>query len=79
MIEDALEFDADRTMVADVCVVGAGAAGITLALELADRGGPVGFLDTVGNRADVYPRAEITAADKPSAANGLFRVARNTP
>jgi choline dehydrogenase-like flavoprotein len=53
MIEDALEFDADRTMIADVCVVGAGAAGITLALELADRGVHVLLLESGGRETEV--------------------------
>lgn len=37
MIIDAREFDQNSTISADVCVVGAGAAGITLALELAGK------------------------------------------
>jgi choline dehydrogenase-like flavoprotein len=52
MIEDALELDADSTLVTDVCVVGAGAAGISLALELADRGVHVLLLESGGRDAD---------------------------
>jgi choline dehydrogenase-like flavoprotein len=52
MIEDALEFDADRTLATDVCVVGAGAAGISLALELASRGVHVLLLESGGREAE---------------------------
>ena len=52
MIEDALEFDADKTIVTDVCVVGAGAAGISLTLELAARGVHVLLLESGGREAE---------------------------
>ncbi len=52
MIEDALQFDADRTLTAEVCVVGAGAAGITLALELSSRGVDVLLIESGGREAD---------------------------
>ncbi|HEX4376398.1 MAG TPA: GMC family oxidoreductase [Steroidobacteraceae bacterium] len=52
MIEDALQYDADRTLTADVCVIGAGAAGITLALELAGRGVDVLLVESGGHKAD---------------------------
>jgi choline dehydrogenase-like flavoprotein len=52
MIDDALEIAADSTIEADVCVVGAGAAGITLALEAASRGLQVLLLESGGREAD---------------------------
>jgi choline dehydrogenase-like flavoprotein len=52
MIDDALQIAADCAMEADVCVVGAGAAGITLALEMAARGLQVLLLESGGREAD---------------------------
>jgi choline dehydrogenase-like flavoprotein len=48
MIEDALELDDSASIDTDVCIVGAGAAGITLALELAGTGTDVLVLESGG-------------------------------
>ncbi|MFZ0498946.1 MAG: GMC family oxidoreductase [Steroidobacteraceae bacterium] len=48
MIDDALELGDAQTLQADVCIVGAGAAGITLALELANSGLGVLLLESGG-------------------------------
>lgn len=48
MIDDALELNDGATIAADICIVGAGAAGITLALELAGTGMRVLLLESGG-------------------------------
>jgi choline dehydrogenase-like flavoprotein len=52
VIDDALELGDTHTLKADVCIVGAGAAGITLALELADSGLGVLLLESGGLKAE---------------------------
>ena len=52
MIDDALELGDAQALQADVCIVGAGAAGITLALELADSGLRVLLLESGGLKAE---------------------------
>ncbi|HEV2271002.1 MAG TPA: GMC family oxidoreductase [Steroidobacteraceae bacterium] len=52
MIDDALELRDTQALEADVCIVGAGAAGITLALELADSGIDVLLLESGGLKAE---------------------------
>lgn len=52
MILDANTVPAGSTLQADVCVVGAGAAGISLALALQDAGVDVLLLESGGDRAD---------------------------
>lgn len=52
MIDDALELGDAQTLQADVCIVGAGAAGITLALELAGSGLSVLLLESGGLKAE---------------------------
>jgi len=48
MIDDGLELSDGETLQADVCIVGAGAAGITLAVELAGTGVSVLLLESGG-------------------------------
>lgn len=48
MLVDARGFDATEPVRCDACIVGAGPAGITLALELADRGRNVCLLESGG-------------------------------
>lgn len=48
MIDDALDLTAGASIRADICIVGAGAAGITLALELAGSGTSVVLLESGG-------------------------------
>ncbi len=52
MIDDALELGDTHTLKADVCIVGAGAAGITLALELESLGLDVLLLESGGLKAE---------------------------
>ena len=52
MIIDFRELEADATVTADICVVGGGAAGITLALELAGSGLEVCVLESGGHSFD---------------------------
>lgn len=48
MLIDARQIDQSGTLAADVCIVGGGAAGITLAIELAERGVEVVLLEGGG-------------------------------
>src|SRR5215470_8753780 len=48
MIEDSSQLNEGETLHADVCIVGAGAAGITLAVELAGTGVRVLLLESGG-------------------------------
>ena len=48
MIDDGLELNDGETLHADVCIIGAGAAGITLAVELAGTGVSVLLLESGG-------------------------------
>ncbi|HEY4342352.1 MAG TPA: GMC family oxidoreductase [Steroidobacteraceae bacterium] len=52
MLDDALDLNDGATLATDVCIVGAGAAGITLALELADSGLDVLLLESGGLQAE---------------------------
>lgn len=52
MLIDATTLDAGTSFGADVCVIGAGAAGITLALELAGRGIEVLLVESGGHDED---------------------------
>ena len=52
MIDDALELTDREAITTDICVVGAGAAGITLALELAGTGLRVLLLESGGMKAE---------------------------
>lgn len=52
MIDDALELEDAHSLQADVCIVGAGAAGITVALELESRGLAVLLLESGGLKAE---------------------------
>jgi len=52
MIDDALQLNEGESLAADVCIVGAGAAGITLALELAGTALSVLLLESGGLKAE---------------------------
>jgi choline dehydrogenase-like flavoprotein len=52
MIDDARDVEAGAVLTTDICIVGAGAAGITLALELAGCGCDVLVLESGGLRAE---------------------------
>jgi choline dehydrogenase-like flavoprotein len=54
MIDDALELNDGETIAADICIVGAGAAGITLALELAGTGVSVLLLESGGLKPEKH-------------------------
>ena len=51
MIHDTKELETGTSIEADVCIVGAGAAGISLALELANQGRSVAFLEGGGRES----------------------------
>ena len=65
MIEDANRIPAGSTLHADLCIVGAGAAGIALALALQDSGLDVILLESGSDRPDAAAQAlyEGTVAD----------------
>lgn len=48
MIEDIRDYENSAVITTDVCIIGAGAAGITLALELANKGREVVLLESGG-------------------------------
>jgi choline dehydrogenase-like flavoprotein len=52
MIDDARGLSEGEALTADICIVGAGAAGITLALELAGSGSSVLLLESGGLKAE---------------------------
>jgi len=52
MIEDALSLNDRSSLTADVCIVGAGAAGITIALELIESGLTVLLLESGGTKLE---------------------------
>ncbi|PNG27846.1 FAD-dependent oxidoreductase [Methylocella silvestris] len=52
MLIDARQVDARSVVLADVCIVGAGAAGISMALELAEKGIEVALLEGGGVESD---------------------------
>ena len=56
MFEDARSFGEDTIISADICIVGAGAAGITLALELMEKGLSVCVLESGGLEYEVAPQ-----------------------
>src|SRR5579872_6636065 len=69
MIEDARRIPAGSTVTGDVCIMGAGAAGITIARELAGTDTRVIVLVGGGSREracdrDLY-RGSVTAAHEP--------------
>jgi choline dehydrogenase-like flavoprotein len=53
MIQDANEFASDQSLSTQICIVGAGAAGISLALKLLDSGLDVVILESGGLTAEV--------------------------
>ena len=57
MFHDARRVSRDRMIERDVCIIGAGAAGITLARELAGTGLSVALLESGGRRADPETQA----------------------
>ncbi|WP_293370776.1 GMC family oxidoreductase [Nevskia sp.] len=57
MIDDASSLAPDAALRADICIVGAGAAGITLALELRDSGKSVLLLESGGLKDEAASQA----------------------
>jgi choline dehydrogenase-like flavoprotein len=57
MIVDCAELPSDQELASDICVIGAGAAGITLALELLDSGLTVTLLEAGGLRDEADTQA----------------------
>jgi choline dehydrogenase-like flavoprotein len=66
MIDDALELNDGETLRADICIIGAGAAGITMAVELAGTGVTVLLLESGGlsPEADTQRLYEGSVADE---------------
>lgn len=66
MIEDVSDLPDGQVLNADICIAGAGAAGITLALELADRGLSVLLMESGGLKAEARTQAlyEGTVSDE---------------
>jgi len=70
MLIDARKVDTSNVITADVCIIGGGAAGITLALELADQRFTVILLESGGERPDpttqhLYAGKNIGLAHEP--------------
>jgi len=59
LIEDGLEIPHGQVLTTQVCIVGAGAAGVTLALELAGQGQHVILLEAGGMKADRTARSDL--------------------
>ena len=57
MMLDASELPTGKTLTADLCIVGAGAAGITLALQLIDSGLEVLVLESGGLKPEAATQA----------------------
>lgn len=76
MLTDLRSWPADRDLTCDVCVLGAGAAGITLATELADTGLAVYLLDGGGltPEADTQDLFNGESAGHPGANPGYCRL-----
>ncbi|HZY62677.1 MAG TPA: GMC family oxidoreductase [Edaphobacter sp.] len=82
MIRDLLQSQPESSTVADVCIVGAGAAGIVLAVDLARRGKRVLLLEGGGNEIeeasqDSY-RSELTGLPHRGIHSGRFRAKGGT-
>ena len=75
MIDDANQVEPGRTLYADLCIVGAGAAGISLALQFAGTGHSVLLLESGGLAADAATQAQEEADRKEA----LERMANRTP
>jgi len=59
LIEDGLDIPPGHVLSTQVCVVGAGAAGVTLALELAGRGADVMLLEAGGMKANKISSSDL--------------------
>ena len=75
MIVNGMEGDG-RTFEADVCVVGAGAAGLTLATELADRGVSVLLVESGGLKFDERSHRLLEVEQSSSTPDGLVGTTR---
>ncbi len=73
MLRDARDLQAEEALSADVCIVGAGAAGIALALELEGSGLDVVLLES-GGRTEEAPIQALYAGDNAGVPLDLTRV-----
>ncbi|MFB6371647.1 MAG: FAD-dependent oxidoreductase, partial [Bradymonadaceae bacterium] len=73
MLKDARELSADDVLEADVCIVGAGAAGITLARQIGGDGADVLLLEAGGH--DQTSRAQSLYDGKSTGALGNIELA----
>lgn len=67
MIEDLRKFPPDSTITADICLIGAGAAGITIARELADSALRVCLVEGGGTQYEYQESQELYAGDSVGA------------
>ena len=73
MIRDLDALEGRRVLGADVCIVGAGAAGIAAALELVGSGFRVLVLEAGGERSAAAPGAEVDGPARPTFAGSRAR------
>ncbi len=71
MIEDLRKLPPDSTITADVCLIGAGAAGITIARELAGSALRVCLVEGGGTQYEYQESQELYAGDSVGAPVGL--------
>ncbi|MCO5118996.1 MAG: FAD-dependent oxidoreductase [Burkholderiaceae bacterium] len=72
MIDDGREIPDGSVLDADVCIVGAGPAGLTLAQELGERGLAVVLLESGSTMAEPTARALLTAETDPDPGPDLY-------
>ena len=74
MLTDARTLDSGNTLEADLCIIGGGAAGITMAMELLNSGLRVLLLESGGTESDAATQAlaqgesigaPVTSLDNP--------------
>lgn len=68
MIQDADQIVRDTIIQADICIVGGGPAGITLAIELAKTGNSILLLES----GDIGPSGVVDADGKVFGVNNLY-------
>jgi len=59
VIQNGKEFNENQLLQSEVCIIGAGAAGVTLALELAQKGFDVILLEAGGLNTKALPNDDL--------------------